>query len=33
MKRGNLWAASSVALLTGLVLVAPLGAQAKDPFP
>ena len=33
MKRGNLWAASSVALLTGLLLVAPLGAQAKDPFP
>ena len=33
MKRRNLWATWAVALLTGLVLMAPLGAQAEDPFP
>jgi len=33
MKRRNLRVMWAAALLTGLVLGAPLGAQAKDPFP
>jgi hypothetical protein len=33
MKRRNFWATSAVALLAGLVLLAPLGAQAEEKFP